>query len=109
MKHLLTILCVTTLTSCGIKDTLLNSNSGALGVPKQLTPNTASTDVDTVVSQLTPPITSVNETPPPIPIKTQTNISDESVVNWYYVLPFVGLVIFGFLVYRLKQQNLKSL
>jgi hypothetical protein len=88
---------------------LLNSNKGELGVPKQLTPNTSFVDVDTTVSQLTPPTISVTDTPPKTPIKTQTNTSDESVVNWYYVLPLVGLVIFGFLVYRLKQQNLKSL
>ena len=41
MKHLLILLCVTTLVSCGIKDTLLNSTGGTIGIPKQPTQNTA--------------------------------------------------------------------
>jgi hypothetical protein len=93
----------------------MNSNSGALGVPKQLTLNTTPPlEVDPVVSQQVPtgtPVVVAPTTPttPTTLIKTQTNTSEESFVNWYYVLPFVGLAILGILVYRLKQQNLKSL
>lgn len=107
MKHLLILLCVTTLVSCGIKNKLLNSSGGTLGVSKQPTVDTAQVDttqVDTniVVSQPTPVPSDKTE---PTPVES----SDESFANWYYVLPFVGLAILGLLVYRLKQQNLKSL
>ena len=99
MKNLLILLCVTSLVSCGIKDKLLNSTSGALGVPKQPSQNVISLVDDTVVVQ--PPLTAL--------VDKTTPTSDESVINLYYVLPFVGLAILGLLVYRLKQQNLKSL
>ena len=107
MKHLLILLCVTTLVSCGIKDKLLNSTSGALGVPKQPSQNVISVVDDPVVQQPQQP-----PQPPPLTAlvdKQKTPTSDEYVINWYYVLPFVGLAILGLLVYRLKQQNLKSL
>ena len=102
MKHLLILLCITTLASCGIKNKLLNSTSGTLGVPKQL-PQAATSVVDDPVVVQPTPLTAPDGDEPTTPI------SDESFVNWYYVLPFVGLAILGFLVYRLKQQNLKSL
>jgi hypothetical protein len=102
MKNLLILLCVTSLVSCGIKDKLLNSTSGALGVPKQPSQNVISVVDDPVVVQQPPPLTALDDKP-------VTPISDESVINWYYILPFVGLAILGLLVYRLKQQNLKSL
>jgi hypothetical protein len=104
MKHLLILLCITTLTSCGIKNKFLNSTSGTLGVPKQPTQNTTPIVVNPVVQQPHSSI-SVDKTTSP----TSDDTSDESFVNWYYVLPLVSLVILGFLVYRLKQQNLKSL
>lgn len=107
MKHLLILLCVTTLVSCGIKDTLLNSTGGTIGIPKQPTQNTAPIVVNPVVQKPQSSI-SVDKTTTPTP-PTTDDTSDESFVNWYYVLPFVGLAILGFLVYRLKQQNLKSL
>ena len=104
MKHLLILLCVTTLVSCGVKDKLLNSTSGTLGVPKQPPQTVISVVDDPVVVQQPQSSISVDKTTSPT-----TPTSDESFDNWYYVLPFVGLVILGFLVYRLKQQNLKSL
>ena len=109
MKHLLILLCMSTLVSCGIKNKFLNSSSGSLGVTKQPTQNTASIVDDPVVVQPIQSSTSDTKTKPIIRTESQTNASNESFVNWYYVLPFVGLVILGFLVYRLKQQNLKSL
>lgn len=102
MKHLLILLCVTTLVSCGIKDKLLNSTSGTLGVPKQ-PPQTAISVVGDPVAVQQTPLTAPDGDEPTTPT------SDESFVNWYYILPFVGLAILGLLVYRLKQQNLKSL
>jgi hypothetical protein len=108
MKHLLILLCVTTLVSCGIKDKLLNSTSGTLGVPKQ--PNVVTTPVVTHTD--VPPATQATQSTKSSLDKTESTpieAPDESFVNWYYVLPFVGLAILGFLVYRLKQQNLKSL
>ena len=106
MKHLLILLlCVTTLVSCGIKDKLLNSTGGTLGVPKQ-PPQTAISVVDNPVVVQQTPITAPDDKPI---TPTSVDTSDESFVNWYYVLPFVGLAILGLLVYRLKQQNLKSL
>ena len=105
MKHLLILLCVTTLVSCGIKNKLLNSTSGTLGVPKQ-SPQTAISVVDDPVDVQQTPLTTPGDKPI---IPTPIDISDESSDNWYYILPFVGLAILGLLVYRLKQQNLKSL
>lgn len=111
MKHLLILLCITTFVSCGIKDKLLNSTSGTLGVPKQPTPPQTVISVvdDPVVVQQTQPSKQNTKTKPITRTEIQTNASNESFVNWYYVLPFVGLAILGLLVYRLKQQNLKSL
>ena len=106
MKHLLILLCVTTLVSCGIKDTLLNSTRGTIGVPKQPTQNTTPIVVNPVVQQ---PQSGVSVDKTTTPTTPTTPTSDESFANWYYVLPFVGLAILGLLVYRLKQQNLKSL
>ena len=113
MKHLLILLCVTTLVSCGIKDKLINSSSGKLGVPKQSTQNTTPIVDEPIVDEpivVQPVQTSTQDTKvkPITQTEVQTDTSNESFVNWYYVLPFVGLVILGFLVYRLKQQNLKS-
>jgi hypothetical protein len=105
MKHLLILLCITTLVSCGIKNKFLNSSSGTFGVPKQPTEVTNPVVANMDVSQTTQTTQSSldkNESTP-------TNTSNESFVNWYYVLPCVGLAILGLLVYRLKQQNLKSL
>jgi hypothetical protein len=105
MKHLLILLCITTLTSCGIKNKLLNSSGGTLGVPKQPTEVTTPVDTNTDVLHTTQSTQSSLDKTESTPIEA----SDESFVNWYYVLPFIGLAILGFLVYRLKQQNLKSL
>ena len=114
MKHLLILLCITTLTSCGIKNKFLNSSSGTLGVPKQPTVVTH-TDVPPATQSIQSSLDKTESTP----IEVQSSLDktestpieapDESFVNWYYVLPFVGLVVLGLLVYRLKQQNLKSL
>lgn len=108
MKHLLILLCVTTFASCGIKDKLLNSTSGTLGVPKQPPQTVISVVDDPVVVQQPHSSISVDKTVSPT-TPTSDDTSDESFDNWYYVLPFVGLAILGLLVYRLKQQNLKSL
>ena len=106
MKHLLILLCLTTFVSCGIKDKLLNSTNGRLGVPKQPPRQTAISVVDDPGAVQPTPITTSDDKP-----KTPTSFdtSTESSDNWYYVLPFVGLAILGLLVYRLKQQNMKSL
>ena len=96
---------MSTLVSCGIKDTLLNSTSGTLGVPKQPMEENSTTELISVESTHTgtPPTQSVVAT------TDEVDQSTESFFNWYYALPFVGLAILAFLVYRLKQQNLKSL
>ena len=65
MKHLLILLCVTTLVSCGIKDKLLNSTGGTIGVPKQPTQNTTPSVVNPVVQQPHSSI-SVDKTTSPI-------------------------------------------
>tara|TARA_B100001093_G_C26424509_1_gene841275 strand:+ start:381 stop:665 length:285 start_codon:yes stop_codon:yes gene_type:complete len=94
---------VYTLTACSIKNKIWNSTGSQLGVTKQSIqpPLVDTTSVPTVhqqTSQMQP--ISVNKTSPQ---------KKSFELKWYYVLPFVGLVILGFLVYRLKQQNLKSL
>lgn len=104
MKHLLILLCMSTLTSCGIKDTYFNSTSGTLGVPKQPTPQTR---IITQPSTQSPQTQSEKESD--VVDVPATKESEESTFKWYYAVPFVGLAIIAFLVYRLKQQNLKSL
>ncbi len=107
MKHLLILLCVSTLASCGIKDVYLSSPSGTLGVPKQLPPPTKQTQVNTQLSEHntnTQDSEKSNVVDAPISEK-----SEESTFKWYYAVPFMGLAFIAFLVYRLKQQNLKSL
>ncbi len=108
MKHLLILLCMSTLVSCGIKDKYFSSSSGTLGVPKQPTPQPPSqTQVITQPSTQTPQTQNVKESDvvdAPTPEE-----SKESTFKWYYAVPFAGLAIIAFLVYRLKQQNLKSL
>ena len=107
MKHLLILLCMSTLVSCGIKNKFLNSSSGTLGVPKQPTEENSTTELISTEPEKQPES-------PPTQSETATKAvemdqSTESFFNWYYTLPFVGLAILAFLVYRLKQQNLKSL
>ena len=105
MKHLLILLCMSTLVSCGIKNKFLNSSSGTLGVPKQPTEENSTTEliveehnqVESISTQSTEDVTYTSD-----PV-------DEPFFKWYYAVPFVGLAILALLVYRLKQQNLKSL
>lgn len=105
MKHLLILLCVCTLTACGIKNKLLNSSKGSLGVSKQ------STQQSSYVKVTTPtPTTQTSSSSSQVTDTDELNTNTESyAIRWYYTLPFVGLAIVALLVYRLKQQNLKSL
>lgn len=105
MKHLLILLCMSTLVSCGIKNKFLNSSSGTLGVPKQPTEENSTTELIVAEQNQVESISTQSN-------EDVTNTSDsvgESFFKWYYAVPFVGLGILAFLVYRLKQQNLKSL
>lgn len=106
MKHLLILLCMSTLVSCGIKNKFLNSSSGTLGVPKQPTEENSTTELTFVVNDTQ----SESQPSQSEVVGVEQDDSDtESVFKWYYAIPFVGLAILAFLVYRLKQQNLKSL
>jgi len=102
MKHLLILLCMSTLVSCGIKNKFLNSSNGTLGVPKQPTEENSTAElifVETTQSE-TPPIQPESAT------KETSDQSEESFLKWYYAIPFVGLGILAFLVYRLKKLNM---
>ena len=103
MKHLLILLCMSTLVSCGIKDKYFNSTGGTLGVPKQPVPHTTP-QVITQPSTQNSQTHIVDDSD-----ATATSATEESTLKWYYSLPFIGLVILVFLVYRLKKQNLNSL
>jgi len=105
MKRLLILLCLSTLVSCGIKNKFLNSSSGTLGVPKQPTEVTSAPEL--IFADSTQPETQLNQ--PEVDTLETTDKSEESFFKWYYAVPFVALAILAFLVYRLKQQNLKSL
>ena len=107
MKRLLILLCLSTLTSCGIKNKFLNSTSGTLGVPKQPTEERSITESG--VTSTTEVIQQTTQSQPDPTASEVTTESEESFSKWYYAIPFVGLAILAFLVYRLKQQNLKSL
>ena len=107
MKHLLILLLMSTLVSCGIKDLYLNSTSGSLGIPKQpILP----TEETTIIAQ---PSNQTSQTQDSEKINVTdtfaTEKSEEPMFKWYYIIPFIGLAILAFLVYRLKQQNMKSL
>jgi hypothetical protein len=99
---------MSTLVSCGIKDKYFNSTGGTLGVPKQPTPHP--TTQTQVITQPTEQNSQTQDVKESHAVDTPTSKeSEESTFKWYYVVPFVGLAIIAFLVYRLKQQNLKSL
>ena len=105
MKHLLILLFMSTLVSCGIKNKFLNSSNGSLGISKQPTEENSTPELMVVEQNQSESITiqsneDVIDTP---------DVVDDSFFKWYYAIPFVGLAILAFLVYRLKQQNLKSL
>ena len=106
MKHFLILICVFTLASCGIKNKIWNSTSEKLGVSKQQTqqPSLVNATVTKVakVQQNTSQIQ-------PIIVDKHLPQKKSFELKWYYTLPFVGLVIIALLVYRLKQQNMKSL
>jgi hypothetical protein len=83
----------------------MNSSSGSLGVSKQPTKLSSPTSVSTaqpVIQTTTSPSQSTDTNKP-------TKQTESSALKWYYAVPFVGLAILVLLVYRLKQQNLKSL
>lgn len=110
MKYLLTLLCVTTLSSCGLKNKILNSMSGTLGVPKQPTHEVfaeIAPQIEPVQSQLQLTTQTQNSN-----VRSETTETEQSIMSafkWHYTLPFIGIAIIALLVYRLKQQNLKSL
>ncbi len=100
-KILLITLVTSMLTSCGLKNKITSyiDSGGQLGVPKQ----------DVVLEIPTEPIatemTESNVTTPNLdPIES---VKDTPV--WFYIVPFVILVGFALLVFRLKKQNMKSL
>ena len=102
MKRLLILLCLTTVVSCGIKNKFLNSSSDELGVPKQqFEERVTSTPV-----QQEPNLTQNEPSEPTEDVKGTSDQVDDSTLTWYYALPFVGLGILVFLVYRLKKLNM---
>tara|TARA_B100001093_G_scaffold128699_1_gene121182 strand:- start:5569 stop:5781 length:213 start_codon:yes stop_codon:yes gene_type:complete len=70
-------------------------------VPKQL--NEQNSTTVTTISQL-PTLQSQ-----PVIVNELANEPNSNKFKWYYTIPFIGLVILVVLVYKLKQQNLKSL
>ena len=108
MKNLLILLCVFILASCGIKNKIWNSEGGKLGVSKQPTHQISS------VNSINKPVAKVHQKT----LQSQPLVLDKpkpssqkrlSELKWYYALPFLGVGILAFLVYRLKQKNMKSL
>ena len=105
MKHLLILLFMSTLVSCGIKNKFLNSSSGSLVYPnnqqkKTLHPSRwfhKQNQSENITIQSNRDVTDTHDA------------VDDSFFKWYYSLPFIGLAILAFLVYRLKKQNLNSL
>ena len=108
MKYI--ILAVTLLfSSCGIKNKITKwNNSGELGIPKQ-NPIVAeaNTTLDDVVVANDVNQSKVHETYYSSESSEQPTSDDNS--YWFYIIPFVGLVITALLVFRLKKQNMKSL
>ena len=105
MKYI--IIAVTLLfSSCGLKDKITKwNNSGELGIPKQepivVEVNTTSDDVVKEVDS------KVHETY--YQSESSEPIASDNNSYWFYVIPFVGLVVIALLVFRLKKQNTKSL
>lgn len=106
MKHLSVLLCVFTLASCGIKNKIWDTTSGKLGVSKQPIQQSSSINSTTKAVEKVQQLTSQSQQ---IIVNKSTPRKKSSELKWYYSIPFVGLVILALLVYRLKQQNLKSL
>ena len=106
MKHLLILLCVFTLASCGIKNRIWNLTSDRLGVPKQSTQQSYSHNATAIQVAKVHQHTAQTQ---PIIVDKPLLQKKSFELKWYYILPFVGLVVLAILVYLLKQQNLKSL
>ena len=100
-KILLITFVIAMLTSCGLKNKITSfmDSDGQLGIPKQ-------DIVLETLPELTIPESSENSVIKPSvdPIK---NVKDTPI--WFYIVPFVILMGFAFLVFRLKKQNMKSL
>ena len=96
------------ITSCNLTNKFLTTttSNGQLGIPKQPSVdiqegNTTAVEnshVDGTVETDTTELTTTSKTD-----------ADDGNPLWYYLIPFGGLGIIALLVYRLKQQNLKSL
>ncbi len=107
MNHLLILLCTCMFVSCDIKSKYRNNISGSLGTPKQSVSYEIIKSEDMVADKI-----DNNEScelcfilDDEIPVKS----ASEKSFKWYYTIPFIGLAILSFLVYRLKKQNMKSL
>ena len=112
MKRLLILLCVATLTSCGIKNKFLNPSTSGLGVPRQpsevvvVDDNKTAENVEGLPERIAghkvtySDDTTTDTTPEPSPDATETSF------NWYYLL-LIGIAVgIVFLVYRLKKQSM---
>ena len=106
MKHFSILICVFTLASCGIKNKIWNSTSDRLGVSKQPIQQPSLVNATTTKVAKVQQKTSQSQS---IIVDKHLPQKKSSGLKWYYALPFVGLTILALLVYRLKQQNLKSL
>ena len=109
MKKLMIMLgALLAITSCNLTNKFLTTTDGQLGIPKQPSVNIQEGNTTTVEN---PHVDGAEQTDTS---ETVTLTPDETDVDdgnpfWYYLIPFGGLGIIALLVYRLKQQNLKSL
>ena len=106
MKHLLILVCVFTLVSCGIKNKIWNTTNGKLGVSKQPTQQLSSVNIENTTSAKVHQKTLQSQ---PLVLDKPLPWKKLSEPKWYYAIPFLGLIVLALLVYRLKKQNLESL
>ena len=106
MKHLLILVCLSTLVSCGIKNKIWNPTIGKLGVSKQ---HTQQISFDNAESTTLAKVDQQTQQSKPLVLNKPSPQKKMSELKWYYAFPFLALIVLALLVYRLKKQNLKSL
>ncbi len=106
MKKLMIMLGVLlVVTSCNLKNKFSTTEDGQLGIPKQPSVGVGEDNATTISFPHPEDVVEIGV--------AETATAEETDVDrgnpfWYYLIPFGGLGIIAFLVYRLKKQNMVS-
>ena len=106
MKKLMIMLGVLlVVTSCNLKNKFSTAADGQLGIPKQPSVDAGEDNATTINFSHPEDVVEIDVTE--TATTEETDVDDGNPL-WYYLIPFGGLGIIAFLVYRLKKQNMIS-